>query len=69
MIPVLALVIMLSFNVYVFGDDALGGTNQFVLLLGAAVAVIIGFINKVNYKKMMEEVSLNLKSTAPSILI
>jgi NhaC family Na+:H+ antiporter len=36
---------MLSFNVYVYGDEALSGSNQFVLLLGAAVAYV-GFFNK-----------------------
>ena len=39
MFPVLALVIMLAYNVFVFGDDALSGSNQFVLLLGGAVAI------------------------------
>ena len=29
LIPVVALVIMLGYNVYVFGDSALGGSNQF----------------------------------------
>ena len=31
LIPVLALIIMLFFNVFVYGDDALSGSNQFVL--------------------------------------
>lgn len=69
LIPVILLVAMLAFNVYVFGDDALSGSNQFVLLLGAAVAAIVGFMNKVHYKRMMEEVSLNLKSTSSALLI
>ena len=47
-IPVFALVAMLAYNVYVFGDDALSGSNQFILLLGGAVAAIIGFFNKVS---------------------
>ena len=68
-IPVIALVGMLAYNVYVFGDDALSGSNQFVLLLGAAVAAIIGFMNKVSYKKMIEEISTNIKSTVGAILI
>ena len=46
--PVLALVAMLAYNVFVFGDDALSGSNQFILLLGAAVAGIVGFFNKVS---------------------
>ncbi len=69
LIPVFALVGMLAFNVYVFGDDALSGSNQFVLLLGAAVAAIVGHFNKVNYKQMVEEVAQNVKSTTGALLI
>ncbi|MEP1489440.1 MAG: Na+/H+ antiporter NhaC [Algibacter sp.] len=70
LIPVLALVIMLFFNVkYVFGDDALSGSNQFIMLLGAAVAVIVGFFNKVPFSLMMDEVAENIKSTIGAILI
>ena len=43
LIPVFALVGMLAYNIFVFGDDALSGSNQFILLLGAAVAAIVGF--------------------------
>ncbi|WP_299684797.1 Na+/H+ antiporter NhaC [uncultured Dokdonia sp.] len=70
MIPVFALVGMLFFNVFfAFGDNALNGSNQFILLLGAAVAAIVGYFNKVSYKTMIEEVSQNLKSTTGAILI
>jgi NhaC family Na+:H+ antiporter len=69
LIPVAALIVMLGFNVYVYGDEALSGSNQFVLLLGAAVAAVVGFFNKVTYQKMMEEVAENIKSTVGAILI
>jgi Na+:H+ antiporter, NhaC family len=69
LIPVMALIGMLAYNVYIYGDEALGGSNQFVLLLGAAVAAIVGFLNKVSYKKMLDEVAENIKSTAGAILI
>ena len=69
LVPVLALITMLAYNVYVFGDDALSGSNQFILLLGAAVAAIVGFRNKVSYKRMMEEVAENIKTTSGAILI
>jgi len=70
LIPVVALVIMLFFNVfYVYGDDALSGSNQFILLLGAAVAAVVGFRNKVSYKRMLEEVAENVKSTSGALLI
>lgn len=69
LIPVIALIAMLAYNVYVYGDSALGGTNQFILILGGAVAAIVGFRNKVSYKTMVEEVAQNLKSTTGAILI
>jgi NhaC family Na+:H+ antiporter len=69
LIPVAALIGMLGYNVFVYGDNALGGSNQFILLLGASVAAIIGFFNKVSYQKMMEEVAENIKSTVSAILI
>jgi NhaC family Na+:H+ antiporter len=69
LIPVFALVGMLAFNVYVYGDNALNGSNQFILLLGAAVATIVGFFNKVSFDQMVEEVAENIKSTAGAILI
>ncbi len=70
LIPIIVLVGMLFYNVfYAFGDDALSGSNQFILLLGAAVAAIVGFFNKVSYKQMMEEVARNVKSTTGALLI
>ncbi len=69
MIPVVALVGMLAYNVYVFGDDALSGSNQFILLLGGAVAAIVGFFNKVTYKQMLAEVAENVRSTTGALLI
>lgn len=69
LIPVAILVILLAYNVSVYGDDALDGSNQFIMLIGGSVAAIIGFINKVSYKKMLEDISNNIKSTAGAILI
>ena len=60
---------MLAYNVFVYGDDALSGSNQFILLLGGAVAAIVGFLNKVTYRRMIEEVADNIKSTTGAILI
>ena len=68
-LPVTILVALLAFNVFVFGDDALGGSNQFILLIGAAVAAIVGFRNKVSYTRMIEAVGVNFKSTTGAILI
>jgi NhaC family Na+:H+ antiporter len=69
LLPVFILVLLLSFNVTIYGDDALGGSNQFILLIGAAVAALVGFRNKVGYNQMIEAIGSNLKSTTGAILI
>lgn len=69
LVPVVALIVMLAYNVFVFGDDSLSGSNQFILLLGGMVAAIVGFNNKVPFRVMMEEVAENIKSTSGAILI
>ena len=70
MIPVIALVIFLAYNVLgTFGDYSIEGPNQFALLMAAAVAMVVGYFNKVPYKKMMDEVAENVKSTSGAILI
>ena len=69
LVPLIALIIMLSFNVFVFKDDALGGSNQFVLLIGAVIAGVVGHLNKVSYKSMIAKIAENLQSTTGAILI
>lgn len=69
LVPVVILIILLAYNVSIFGDDALSGSNQFILLMGGAVAAIVGFRNKVTYKKMMGKVADNLHSTSGALII
>ncbi len=68
-IPIVFLIILLTYNVYVFGDDSLGGSNQFILLIGASIAVFIGFINNISYKTILEKIGKNLYSVTGAILI
>ena len=69
MLPIVALVLLLSLNVSVYGDDALGGSNQFILLLGGAVAAMVGFAQKISYNDILQQVAENLKSVTSAILI
>ena len=68
-LPIIILVILLSYNVLIFGDEALGGSNQFILLLGAAIAGIVGFYYKIGYRSMIDRVSENLQSVTGALLI
>lgn len=69
LLPVFVLVAMLAYNVFVFGDEALSGSNQFILLMGGAFAALIGVLNKVSYTQMFSEVAENVKSTTGALLI
>ena len=69
LLPLLVLIGLLAFNVLVYGDDALSGSNQFILLIGGAVAAMVGFTNKISYKTMLDKVADNLKSVTGAILI
>ncbi|MBN10346.1 MAG: Na+/H+ antiporter NhaC [Flavobacteriaceae bacterium] len=69
LLPLLVLIGLLAFNVLVYDDDALSGSNQFILLFGAAVAAMVGFANKISYTIMLDKVADNLKSVTGAILI
>lgn len=67
--PILVLVGLLGTNVYLYGDDSLGGANQLALLLTAALAGIIGIKNGSSFKSIMDGVSKSIASTSPAIII
>ena len=67
--PIILLIIFLSFNVYVYGDDAMGGSNQFILLLGAAAGIGLGIFKGFKFSNMMSQVAENLKSVTGAIVI
>ena len=67
--PVIFLIVLLAYNVYVYGDDAMSGSNQFILLIGAAIASVVGFQRGVLFESMIDDVSSNIKSITGAILI
>ncbi|WP_178988141.1 Na+/H+ antiporter NhaC [Winogradskyella schleiferi] len=71
LIPVVILMGLLSYNIFfVEGQEWFGTyTNQIILLLGGAVAAVVGFFNKTTVKTMLEEVWENLKSVFVPIMI
>ena len=68
-LPLITLILLLTYNVTVFGDDALSGSNQFILLLGGVVGGLVGLRNKVTYGHMLDKVGENLQSVTGPILI
>ena len=67
--PIIFLVALLSINVYLYGDDSLGGANQLALILSAAIATFIGINNGTKWEQILKGISKNIASTTPAILI
>lgn len=70
LLPVLLLMLILSYNVLmIYKDDATSGANQFALLFVGFVAAGIGLAYKVSFNDMLESVYSNIKTTSGAILI
>ena len=71
LIPVVALMIMLAYNIFfVDGQELLGAyTNQIILLIAGFIAAIVGLFNQVTLKLMFREVIENLKKIIIPLLI
>ncbi len=68
-IPLIFLILLLSLNVYFFGDDTLSGANQIALLLSAAVAAVIAYFNGYNWTKIKAGIIKNIGAAMPAMLI
>lgn len=69
LIPIIFLVIMLALNVFLFGDDALSGSNQIVLLLAGAVAGLVGLKVGITWDEMQTGIVRSISDSMASILI
>jgi len=68
-IPVIFLIVFLAFNVYVFGDDSLSGSNQIVLIISGAFAALIASRSGIGWKDLRLGIVKTITSALPSILI
>ncbi len=70
LIPILFLIILLFFNVFVvFKDAALDGSNQVILMLSAAVAGLVGMRLGVTWDTLSKGMTKSINAAMPSILI
>ncbi len=70
LIPVILLMALLAFNIFVKDGEWLGEySNQLILVIGGVFAALIGIKNKVSFKKMYQEVLENFKSVFTPIMI
>ena len=68
-IPVVVLIFLLAFNVYIYGDESLSGSNQIALLLAGAVAAIVSFRLNVPWETILSKIVKSIGTAMPAILI
>lgn len=67
--PVATLIFLLSFSVYLFGEDASYGPNQIALCIGAAVAALIGWKNGQTWDAIEDSIVSGVTVSLKPILI
>lgn len=69
LLPIVFLIIALFINVRIFGDAALDGSNQMILLLSAAVATLVAMRLGFNWKEIRSGIVKSISSAMASIII
>ena len=69
LLPILFLIVLLSFAVYFFGEGASYGPNQIALILAAAVGVLLGIRNGHTWKELEEGMVKGISLASGAILI
>jgi len=68
-LPILFLIVALFLNVRIFGDAALDGSNQIILMLTAGVASLVAIRLGYSWKKIRTSIVKSISSALSSIII
>ncbi|MBC6401581.1 MAG: Na+/H+ antiporter NhaC [Ekhidna sp.] len=68
-IPIIFLILLLVINVGIFGSEALGGSNQIVLILSAGVAALVAIRIGFSWDAIQAGIIKSISSVMTSILI
>jgi Na+:H+ antiporter, NhaC family len=69
LLPVIFLTILISINVFIFGDDSLDGSNQIVLILSAAIASLVAWRLGFRWNELLKGIVRSIGSAMSAILI
>ena len=69
LLPIIVLIILLAYNVFLYGDNSLGGANQLALLFAAATASFVGVKYGSSWKTILNGASKSISSTTPALII
>jgi len=68
-VPLMLLVTLLSYNVFVFGDDAVSGSNQLILIAAAALAALLAHREGTPWASLQDGMLDAVRLASPAILI
>ena len=69
LVPVVLLIALLGASVYLFGDESSSGPNQIALVLGTAVAAVVGLVGGQRWKDLERAISQGISTSMGAILI
>lgn len=69
LIPIFAIMVLLSLSVYLFGDESSLGANQIALILCTGLAAIVGIKNGYSWKEIEEGIRDGIGHSIGAILI
>ena len=69
LLPIIVLIVLLAYNVFLYGDNSLGGANQLALLFAAATASFVGVKYGSSWKTILNGASKSISSTTPALII
>jgi len=69
LLPIGFLMVLLSLNVYYYGDDSLSGSNQMALILAAALATLLSSTRGVKWLVILEGIGESVSSALPALII
>ena len=67
--PIFLLILLLTYNVIIYGDNSLGGANQLALLIAAAIAAGIGILYDIKWEEIVKGISNNISNTTSAMII
>ena len=68
-LPLVLLIAALSYNVFVFGDDAVSGSNQLILIGTAAFAAVLAIRQGVSWTTLQDGILDAIRLATPALLI
>lgn len=69
LIPIFAIVVLLSLSLYLFGDESSLGANQIALILCTGLSAIVGIKNGYSWKEIEDGISDGISQSIGAILI